>query len=103
MKILLLCSFGVSVDVLKKRMLQQIKEEQLDYTIYVSALSEASSNGLDADIILLTPQVRFNLSKIKSLFPDKAVSCIDIQDFKQGNGKAVVTFVKNYLGNKDKK
>lgn len=103
MKILLLCCFGVSVDVLKKRMLQQIEEEQLDYTISVSALSEASLTGKDADVILLTPQVHFNLSKIKSLFPEKEVSCIDAQDFKQGNGQAVIAFVKNYLGNKDKK
>lgn len=101
MKILLLCSFGVSVDVLKKRMLQQIEEEQLDYTISVSALSEASITGKDADVILLTPQVRFNLSKIKQLFPNKEVSCIDAQDFAQGNGQAVIQFVKNYLGNKD--
>ena len=84
-------------------MLQQIEEEQLDYTISVSALSEASLTGKDADVILLTPQVRFNLSKIKSLFPEKEVSCIDAQDFKQGNGQAVIAFVKNYLGNKDKK
>lgn len=99
MKILLLCSFGVSVDILRNRMMQAIKEEQLDMDVLVSALSEASISGKVADIILLTPQVRFNLAKIKHLFPGKMVSCISTEDFKAGNGKAVIESVKYFQGN----
>lgn len=99
MRILLLCSFGVSVDVLKNSMMKAIKAQELAFDIRVSALSEASIHGKDADIILLTPQVRFNLSKMKQLFPKTLVTCIKPEDFKEGNGSAVIEMIKYFQGN----
>lgn len=101
MKILLLCSFGISVDVLKKRMMKEIHAQGLAYEIIVSALSEASVAGKEADIILLTPQVRFNLAKVKHLFPEKQITCITKDDFISGNGKAVIDIVKSFYGNQE--
>ena len=90
MKVLLLCSMGVSSELLKKHMQDEIEHRGLEVNVSVSGIAEAYRNGQSADVILLTPQVRFNLAKIKQLFPDKKVACISEEDFVSGNGKHVV-------------
>ena len=44
----------------------------------------------DADVILLGPQVRFELKKVSGLFPDKPVEVIDMKDYGMMNGQKVL-------------
>ncbi len=86
--IVLLCNQGMSTSILVSKMIKEAEEQNVECTINAYPVSEVSTHK-DADIILLGPQVRFELEKVK-----KAVNCpvelIDIQAYGMVNGKKVL-------------
>ena len=68
-----------------------------DCKIAAYPVAEAATRGADADIILLGPQVRFQLDRVK-----EQVSCpaeaIDMTAYGMMNGAAVIDRVKKVLG-----
>lgn len=99
MKIVLICSAGMSTSLLVNKMLGAAKDEGLeDCSIAAYPEAEVSKVGVDADIILLGPQVRFELNKIKKMFPDKPVDVINMKDYGMMNGKKVLDDTLKKLG-----
>lgn len=94
MKIAILCSSGYSTSVLLKRMQEAVLQKQLPYEIEAFAVCEAVQAGNTCDIILLSPQVRFNLAKIKQLFPQKTIALISQVDFEHGDEKAILSQIQ---------
>lgn len=95
MKIAILCSAGISTSILLKKIQEEVQKEKLSYEIEAYAVCEAVQAGSNCDIILLTPQVRFNLEKIKQLFPKHTIALMAQKDFDQADGKAILTQIKN--------
>ena len=93
MNILLVCSAGMSTSLLVTRMLDYAKTKHLEVTIEAHPVGEVENYGKDADVILLGPQVRFQLSNVKRLFPDRAVEVIDMRDYGMMNGEKVLNHV----------
>lgn len=93
MNILLVCSAGMSTSLLVTRMLDYAKEKQINVHIEAHPVGEVESYGQDADVILLGPQVRFQLSHIKSRFPEKLVEVIDMRDYGMMDGQKVLNHV----------
>lgn len=93
MNILLVCSAGMSTSLLVTRMLDYAKEKNIEVQIEAHPVGEVESYGQNADVILLGPQVRFQLSNVKKLFPDKPVEVIDMRDYGMMDGKKVLTHV----------
>lgn len=93
MNILLVCSAGMSTSLLVSRMLDYAKEKQINVHIEAHPVGEVESYGPDADVILLEPQVRFQLSHIKSRFPEKPVEVIDMRDYGMMDGQKVLNHV----------
>lgn len=93
MNILLVCSAGMSTSLLVTRMLDYAKEKNIQVNIEAHPVGEVESYGQDADVILLGPQVRFQLSNVKKLFPNKPVEVIDMRDYGMMDGKKVLTHV----------
>ena len=93
MKILLVCSAGMSTSLLVERMLAAAKERQLDVDIEARPIADTVQYGQDADAIMLGPQVRFQLSHIKSRFPEKPVEVIDMRDYGMMDGQKVLNHV----------
>lgn len=93
MNILLVCSAGMSTSLLVTRMLDYAKEKQINVQIEAHPVGEVESYGPDADVILLRPQVRFQLSHIKSRFPEKPVEVIDMRDYGMMDGQKVLNHV----------
>ena len=91
--IVLFCSAGMSTSVMVKKMEEAAKAMNYDCKIAAYSVSEATTYGPDADIILLGPQIRFNLNKVRGLLPGKIVEVYGMLD-----GKAVINFVKQKLG-----
>lgn len=94
MKIILLCSTGFSTSLVMKSIQTTIKEEQLPYEIFAHAICEAGSVCKDCDVILLSPQVRFNEAKIKQLFPNKVLLLLSKNVFEQADGKAILAQIQ---------
>ncbi len=97
-KIVLLCSAGMSTSILVKKMQEYADESGYEASVSAHSVSEASRVGADADIILLGPQVRFNLSSVQKQLPDKPVEVIDMRAYGTMDGKSVIETVKEILG-----
>lgn len=96
--IVLVCSAGMTTSLLVKKMEKYTEEIGYEAQINAYSISEVSRFGKDADIILLGPQVRFNLEKVKKEFPDKVVDVIDMRDYGTMNGEKVINKVKELIG-----
>ncbi|UTY40358.1 PTS sugar transporter subunit IIB [Allocoprobacillus halotolerans] len=91
MKILLVCSAGMSTSLLVERMLTAAKEKNLDVDIEARPIADTIVYGKDADAIMLGPQVRFQEDHIRSLFDEsKPIAVIDMKDYGMMNGKKVL-------------
>lgn len=97
-KIILLCAAGMSTSILVKKIEEAAAAQ--DYEIQISAhpVSEATRVATDADIVLLGPQVRFNLNTVQNQLPGKPVEVIDMRAYGTMNGEAVVASIKKTLG-----
>lgn len=96
-KIVLLCSAGMSTSILVTKMQQAAADQGYDVEVSAHSVSEATRVGADADIILLGPQVRFNLSNVQKQLPGKPVEVIDMRAYGTMNGEAVINEVKKVL------
>lgn len=97
MNILLVCSAGMSTSLLLTRMLEAAKKKGLDVHIEARPVAEVETYGQNADMILLGPQVRFQLNRIRSTFTDKPVEVIDTRDYGMMNGEKVLNLVLETL------
>ena len=52
----------------------------------------------DADVILLGPQVRYELKRIKGMFPDKPVDAISPTDYGMLKGDNVLQTAMGLMG-----
>lgn len=89
-KITLFCSAGMSTSLLVNKMKQEAQKRGEDYDIAAYSLNEASKYGPEADVILIGPQVRFALDKLKKEFPGKPIDAIDMRAYGLMDGKAVL-------------
>ncbi len=97
-KVLLVCAAGMSTSLLMNKMREYATSIGYDIEVDAHPVSTVTEHGAEADVILLGPQIRFNLNKVKTLFPEKPVEAIDIQAYGTMNGEKVVTHVKDLLG-----
>lgn len=95
--IVLLCSAGMSTSILVNKMRAAAEKDGYACDINAYALTEASNKVPDADIVLLGPQVRFNLDSLKKKFPDKIIEIIPMQDYGMMNGEKVLTAARASL------
>lgn len=96
-KIVLLCSAGMSTSMLMTKMREYAASIGYECSVDAYPVSEAAKQGADADIVLLGPQVRFQLESVK-----KEVNCpvqtIDTMAYGMMDGKAVLESVIEVIG-----
>ena len=97
-KIVLLCAAGMSTSLLVTKMQKAALEEGLECDINAYSIAQAKEVGADADIILLGPQVGFNLAKVKEQCPNCPVEAIDMAAYGMMDGAKVIKRVKEVLG-----
>lgn len=99
-KIRLFCAAGMSTSLLVTKMQKYAEEIGYDCDIVAHSTSEVDAYGPEADIVLLGPQVRFELKKIQAKLPEKIVETIDMRAYGMVDGKAVIEHVREVLGDK---
>ena len=92
--ILLICSAGMSTNLLVLKMEEAAKEEGIEVKIIAIPSSTCAEVINDVDIALLSPQVRFQRAKIQELVDHREggpipIGLIDMKDYSTMNGKAV--------------
>lgn len=97
-KILLVCSAGMSTSLMVNKMKDSAKEQGIEAEIWAVSDAEAAENIVKADILMLGPQVRFLESKMKEMAGNKPVTVIDMQAYGTMNGAKVLEQALILLG-----
>lgn len=96
-KIVLLCAAGMSTSLLVTKMREAAAKEDFECQIDAYSISEADTAAKGADVVLLGPQVRFQLKRVT-----EQVSCpveaIDMAAYGMMDGKKVIAQAKKILG-----
>lgn len=99
-KIILACCAGMSTGMLVDKMKKYAQETGYECEVSAHPLTELETIKEGANIILLGPQVRFNLPKVKESCPGIVVEAIDMMAYGRMDGKAVIEHVREVLGDK---
>lgn len=87
---LLVCAAGMSTSLLVNRMKETAETKEIEFQIEAHPVGQIEKYGEAADVILLGPQVRYELKNIKKMFLDKPVEIINMQDYGTMNGAKVL-------------
>jgi PTS system cellobiose-specific IIB component len=97
-KIVLLCVAGMSTSLLVTKMQKAAKKADFPCEIAAYGVSELSNVIPSADVVLLGPQVRYMLSKLKKEYPDKKIEAIDIQTYGMVDGEKALKQAREIMG-----
>ncbi len=97
-KILLVCNAGMSTSMLVAKMKKAAETKGVDVSIEAKSLSEAKKEIAEVDIVLLGPQIRYELSNVKKIAGSVPVEAIDMKDYGMMNGEKVLTHALEVIG-----
>lgn len=97
-KIVLCCSDGMSTSMLVQRMKAAADKETYLCDILACPIAQIGDKGKDADVVLLGPQVKYQLKKVQAIFPDKPVAAIEPVDYGMMRGDKVMMKAKELMG-----
>lgn len=93
----LFCANGFTTEMMTKKMQEAATKAGLDYEIKAFPYAKIKEEGPKADIILLGPQIRYNLKHVQQDYPNTPVILMDMSLYAQMNGEAMVKQVKEAL------
>lgn len=97
--IVLCCNQGMSTSILVKKMREAAAKEDIeDVQIDAYPISEIEEKAPDAAVILLGPQVRFELGRVQKLFPNTPAEAINPQDYGLARGGNVLKHALELAG-----
>ena len=89
MKILLICSAGMSTSLVVKKMRNAAAEKNVDHEIWAKSIDEAYEDYGKVDVILIGPQIRYALNEI-IIQSQKPVEVIDRRLYGLGKGAEIL-------------
>ena len=96
--IILLCAAGMSTSLLVQKIREAADKKDYECTVNAHAIAEAENYKDMADIMLLGPQVRFQIGNVKEKCPGIPVETIDPVIYGQMNGEKVLERIMEILG-----
>lgn len=93
----LLCAAGTSTAVMAGKVKELADAEGYELEVAAAPVSGAEEECAPADLLLLTPQVEFQLELVKKTYPDKKVDVIDFDAFARVDAAAVLEQIKRDL------
>ncbi len=96
--IVLLCNMGMSTSLMVNRMKAAAREEGYECEIKACALQKLNKVIETADILLIGPQIEYELPRLREEYPHKLFVPINMADYGRMDGKKVLKYVKEVLG-----
>lgn len=96
--ILLVCNAGMSTSMLVKKMEQVVEKRGLDVKVSAKSLTEAKKDWTGVDMVLIGPQIRYELKNVQSMVPHLPVEAINMQDYGMMNGEKVLDQALKAMG-----
>lgn len=99
--ILLCCAAGMSTSLLVTKMQEASRKEGFETTIWATPAEKLREEmaGKKIDVVLLGPQIRYQLPEVKKVCDEKNIPCdsIVMTDYGTMNGKKVLDFAKKLM------
>ena len=91
-RIVLCCAAGMSTSMLVNKMKAEAEQRSLELDIYAVPVAEFERELPGADVVLLGPQVKYEIARLTALAAPqgKAVAVIDMADYGMMRGAAVL-------------
>ena len=100
-KILLVCEAGISTTRLVSKMKDYAKVKKVDIDIKALPITECENIINDVDIVLLSPQVRFQMPQVNTLVNGRVpVKVIDVILYGMMNERVILEQAMNLLDKK---
>lgn len=96
-KVALLCSSGYSASMMVKAMQEYVHKHKLSFEIKAFAICDTKSASMYGDVIVLTPQVKFNIAKVQQLCEGKVVALLPQAVFEKADAKEAIHFIKQQI------
>ena len=96
-KIVLMCVAGMSTSLLVSKMRAAAKESGFPCEIQAHGVAEAPNVIPEADVVLLGPQVRYLLSKLKKEYPDRKIAAIDMRTYGMVDGEKALAQAREVM------
>lgn len=93
----LLCALGMSTSVLVQKMRKAAEEMGFECEIDAYAVDTAAEVAKKVDCILLGPQIRFELNKVRGIAGEIPVEVIDMVAYGTMNGTKVIEQAKKMM------
>ncbi|MBQ9317124.1 MAG: ROK family protein [Atopobiaceae bacterium] len=95
--VLLCCTAGLTTTMFANRLAEAAKTLSLDYTFEAIPLEQAKAQGGDYDVVLLAPQVAYQLKAVSQAFPEAAVVQIPPKVFASYDAGAALKLVMHLV------
>ena len=96
--ILLVCAAGASTSMLADKMQKEADARGIEATVRAVAEQQAATEGANADVVLVGPQMRFKVQAIKGMFPNIPVTDIDMRAYGMMDAPAVLDKALDLIG-----
>ena len=97
-EILLVCNAGMSTSMLVKKMQDAAAAKGIDVNIKAKSLTDAKADLSNEDVILIGPQIRYELENVKKVANGKPVEAINMQDYGLMRGDKVLEHALSLMG-----
>ncbi len=97
-KILLVCNAGMSTSMLVAKMKKAAEKDGIEVSIEAKPLSDAKTQIQETDIVLLGPQIRYELENVRKIAGSTPVEAIDMKDYGMMNGEKVLKHALEVIG-----
>jgi len=97
-RVLLVCSAGMSTSLLVNNIKKAAEASNIEIFVEAQPVSKIEEFGPKADCVLLGPQVRYELNRIKTMYPDKPVASMDMQAYGTMNGGLILKQIAQLFG-----
>ena len=98
--ILLCCAAGMSTSLVVEKMKKTAAEQGYECEIHAQPFRIGLPDIDEADVVLLGPQVRFNLKPLQEKYPDKPSAPIDMMAYGMCDGAKILEQAQKLLGDK---
>ena len=87
--VLLICSQGASTSMLYKKISDYALSQGEELYVHATSLAAAPDIIEEADVVLIGPQIRYMLNKVKDMAIDKPVEAIAMEAYGMMDGEKV--------------
>lgn len=97
-KILLLCGAGISTSLLVSKLEEaSAMLGKTEYEFDATTIEQADKYVPEADVVLVAPQIKFQIGSLQRRFPDAKFTAMDMHMFGAIDGEAIIELAERTI------